>query len=85
MPHTANEVEKRIGNRTKRNTCPFCDTEKWFVLNQDTKGGPIVGAVMTTVLHAGTVPAYTLFCANCGFTRQHVVSIVAGETRVEGS
>jgi hypothetical protein len=63
----------------------FCDTEKWFVLNQDSKGGPIVGAIMTTILDAGTVPAYTLSCANCGFTRQHVVSIVDGETRINGS
>jgi transcription elongation factor Elf1 len=85
-PHrSANDVEKRIARWTKRNSCPFCDTQEWFVLSNDSGGEPIVGAVLTTNVLAGNVPAYTLFCGNCGFVRQHVVPIVDGDVRLGGS
>ena len=78
------EIKRRIAHWTKWNACPFCDTQDWFVLNRGADGESVVGAVVTTITDAGKVPAYTLFCGNCGFVRQHVASIVDGETRLKG-
>lgn len=77
---TADEIEKQVNLRTKRNTCPFCDNKDWYVL-ANLPGQPFTTGV---ILSSGTgpVPAHTLFCTNCGFVRQHVTAIASGKLRV---
>ena len=73
-----NEIENSVAQRIKHNSCPFCENQKWYVVTSDEMKPPLSGVVMTN--GHGTIPAYTFICGNCGFVRQHVSSVVDGQT-----
>ena len=79
----AEDVEKRVSRWTKREICPFCDSKTWYVLTGSADGTHAGGAVIS--MSSAKFPAHTLFCANCGFVRQHLISIVDGQFRIAGS
>ncbi len=73
------KIFDKINGYTKSHACPFCQNEKWYILNKIADNKGISGMVVATSWQG--IVAYTLFCQNCGFVRQHVKEIIDGEVR----
>ena len=76
------EIAEKINKRTKPAACPFCRCNIWYILNEIGSNKGISGMVVATNWQG--LPAYTLFCQNCGFVRQHLKQIIDGEARPSG-
>jgi C4-type Zn-finger protein len=75
-------IFEKISKYTKSRACPFCQNDKWYILNKIKDYKDISGMVVATNWNG--VAAYTFFCTNCGFVRQHVKEIIDGEVRPPG-
>ncbi|MFU0503610.1 hypothetical protein [Pseudaminobacter sp. NGMCC 1.201702] len=82
------EAQKRLEEKVTQPACPFCGTNDWRT--ESSPPDVLLGIASPTFVMkdprsyfgpAPSIPTISVSCGNCGFIRQHNVSILTGRAK----
>jgi predicted nucleic-acid-binding Zn-ribbon protein len=82
MP-SQNDLVEVFKAKAARRSCPWCDTNDWFVASGGDKFAAILLSNIEGVAKADGLEALPITCRNCGYVQLHLTSVL--EKAVEHS